>query len=300
MLDLPENRDGEIPVTPEGDGMFTTGTAELVRRVLPTLRAACLMALSLWLISPGAVSSTAHADPVHAIAMHGKPALPADFTHFLFANPKAPKGGEVSYGVVGSFDSLNPFILKSMRTTARGVIDQDFGNLVYEPLMMRAQGEPFTLYGLLAKSVEWDDDRSFIQFNINPDARWSDGKPVTAEDVIFTFELFRDKGRPPYSTRLDRVAKMEKVGDNSVKFTFNDSSNREFPLILALTPILPKHATDAENFDRSTLEPIIGSGPYRVEKVEPGERITYKRNPEYWAKDLPVKRGLDNYDTIMV
>ncbi|MAY60742.1 MAG: ABC transporter substrate-binding protein [Rhizobiales bacterium] len=280
--------------------MFTTGTAELVRRVRRRFTAACLGVLSVLMIAPLAIPSAAQADPVHAIAMHGKPALPPDFTHFLYANPKAPKGGKVSYGVVGTFDSLNPFILKSMRTTARGVIDQDFGNLVYEPLMMRSQGEPFTLYGLLAKSVEWDDDRTFIQFNINPDARWSDGEPVTAEDVIFTFELFRDHGRPPYSNRLDRVAKMEKVGDNSVRFTFNEDGNREIPLIIAFTPILPKHGIDPETFERSTLKPIVGSGPYTIGKVELGERITFERNPEYWAKDLPVKRGLDNYDTITI
>lgn len=246
------------------------------------------------------LAGTVRAEPVHAIAMHGKPALPPDFTHFLYANPKAPKGGEVRYGVVGTFDSLNPFILKSMRTTARGIIDNEFGDLVFEPLMIRSQGEPFTLYGLLAQTVEMDEDRTFIQYNLNPNARWSDGKPVTPEDVIFTFELFRDKGRPPYSNRLDRVAKMEKVGEHSVRFTFNEKSNREFPLILSMTPILPKHAIDPETFDQSTLEPMIGSGPYRIAEVEPGERITFRRNEDYWAKDLPVKRGLDNYDEITV
>jgi len=249
------------------------------------------------LLSAGAL---AHAEPLHGIAMHGEPALPTDFTHLPYANPDAPKGGKVTYGVVGSFDSVRPFIVKSMRTTARGLADPVFGNLVYEPLMQRSQDEPFTLYGLLAETVEWDDERSFIQYNINPAARWSDGEPVTADDVIFTMELFKEKGRPPYSTRLNRVEKMEKVGPLSVRFTFNDSSNREFPLILSLTPVLPKHATDAESFDQSTLEPGIGSGPYVVSEVKPGERITYTRNPEYWARDLPIKRGIDNYDQIAV
>ncbi|SOE18820.1 peptide/nickel transport system substrate-binding protein [Hoeflea halophila] len=242
----------------------------------------------------------AHAEPLHGIAMHGEPALPADFTHLPYVNPDAPKGGKVTYGVVGSFDSVRPFIVKSMRTTARGLADPVFGNLVYEPLMQRSQDEPFTLYGLLAETVEWDDERSFIQYNINPAARWSDGQPVTADDVIFTMELFKEKGRPPYSTRLNRVEKMEKLGPLSVRFTFNDSSNREFPLILSLTPVLPKHATDADNFDQSTLEPGIGSGPYLVSDVKPGERITYTRNPDYWARDLPIKRGIDNYDEIAV
>lgn len=264
------------------------------------LTSALRMAGTVIALSIAAAAFPARAEPVHGISMHGAPGLAPDFTHFLFANPDAPKGGKIAYGVVGTFDNLNPFILKSMRTTARGVIDGDYGNLVYEGLMIRSHGEPFTLYGLLAKSVEWDDERSFIQYNLNPAARWSDGAPVTPEDVIFTFEIMRDKGRPPYSTRLDRVAKMEKVGEHSVRFTFNEKSNREFPLILSLTPILPKHATNAETFDQSTLTPGIGSGPYRIGTVKPGESITYVRNPDYWGRDLPVKRGLDNYDEIKI
>ena len=242
----------------------------------------------------------AQAEPVHGIAMHGEPALPADFEHLSYVNPDAPKGGKVNYGVVGTFDSVRPFIVRSMRTSARGLVDPEFGNLIYETLMQRSQDEPFTLYGLLAESVEWDEDRSFIQYNLNPEARWSDGEKVTADDVIFTMELLRDKGRPPFSTRLSRVARMEKVGELSVRFTFNDESNREFPLILSLSPVLPEHATDAETFDKSTLEPGIGSGPYLISEIKAGERITFQRREDYWARDLPIKRGLDNYDEISV
>jgi len=244
--------------------------------------------------------AAAHAEPVHGIAMHGEPALPADFDHLPYVNPDAPKGGKVNYGVVGTFDSVRPFIVRSMRTHARGVVDTEFGNLVYETLMQRSQDEPFTLYGLLAETVEWDDERSFIQYNLNPRARWSDGEPVTADDIIFTMELLRDKGRPPFSTRLSRVAKMEKISDLSVRFTFNEESNREFPLILSLSPVLPEHATDAETFDQSTLVPGIGSGPYLISEIKPGERITFQRRDDYWAKDLPIKRGIDNYDEIVV
>lgn len=240
------------------------------------------------------------AAPVNGIAMHGEPALPADYRHFPYVNPDAPKGGEVTYGVVGTFDSLNPFILKSMRTTARGLWDPEFGHLVYESLMQRSDDEPFSLYGLLAETVEWDDDRTFIQFNIDPKARWSDGVPVTADDVIFSFKLLDEKGRPPYNTRLDKVAKMEKIGDMSVRFTFKKGAGRELPMIIAMSPILPKHAVDTDTFGQSTLEIPIGSGPYRIKSVEPGERIVYERNPDYWAKDLPVKRGFDNYDRITV
>ena len=246
------------------------------------------------------LATPAVCEPVHAISMHGEPALPADFAHLPYVNPDAPKGGAITYGVVGSFDSVNPFILKSMRTTTRGVVDTQFGNLVHETLMVRSQDEPFTLYGLLAEKVEWDDERSHIEFFLNPDARFSDGQPVTADDVIFTFELLRDKGRPPFSTRLERVETMEKTSDLSVKFTFNDKSNREFPLILALSPVLAKHATDPETFDQSTLTPLLGSGPYSLAEVKPGERVVFKRRADYWANDLPIKRGLDNHDRITV
>ena len=242
----------------------------------------------------------AHAEPKHAIAMHGEPALPADFEHFPYADPKAPEGGSVTYGVVGTFDSLNPFVLKGMRTTARGLWDPQYGSLVFEPLMLRSADEPFTLYGLLAESIEIDDDRTFMQFNLDPRARWSDGKPVTADDVIFTFELLRDHGRPPFSNRLKKVAKMEKVGDLSVRFTFTKDADREFPLLLALSPVLPKHAIDPAKFEQSGLTQLIGSGPYLFDRVKPGEKIVYKRNPDYWGNDLPSMRGLANYDRITI
>lgn len=239
-------------------------------------------------------------EPLHGIAMHGTPALPPDFKAFPYVNPGVRKGGRIAYGVVGTFNNLNPFILKAKRTTARGMWDPEIGNLVYESLMQRSRDEAFTMYGLLAESVEWDDARSFIQFNLNPSARWSDGKPVTPEDVIFSFELLRDKGRPPFSTRLRKVARMEKIGALSVRFTFNEEADREFPLILALSPVLPKHATRVEGFDATTLVPPVGSGPYTIKAIKPGERIVYTRNPDYWGKDIPSKIGFDNYDEISI
>ncbi|WP_085424409.1 extracellular solute-binding protein [Xaviernesmea oryzae] len=247
------------------------------------------------------MSTPAIAEPLRAIAMHGSPALAPDYQHFPYVNPDVKKGGRVTYGVVGTFDSLNPFILKSMGTTARGVWDTIFGNLIYEPLMVRSADEPFSLYGLLAESVEWDEDRTFVQFNLNPDAKWSDGQAVTPDDVIFSFELLRDKGRIPFSNRLAAVEKMEKVGEHGVRFTFSEKADRETPLILATaTPILPKHVIDPATFDQSTLKPPVGSGPYRVKSVSPGERIVYERNPDYWGKDIPSKIGFDNYDQITV
>lgn len=241
------------------------------------------------------------AEPRHGIAMHGEPALPADFKHFPYVNPEAKKGGAINYGVVGTYDAVNPFVLKGMRTSARGIWDPEFGNLLYETLMTRSADEPFSLYGLLAKTVEWDEDRTYVQFNLDPNARWSDGKPVTPDDVIFTYELLRDKGRPPFNNRLAGVDKMEKVGEHGVKFTFNDKANRETPLIFATaTPVLPKHAIDPEKFDQGGLDIPVGSGPYKIKELKPGDKVTWERDPNYWGKDIPAKVGFDNYDEITV
>ncbi|PRD41387.1 ABC transporter substrate-binding protein [Phyllobacterium phragmitis] len=245
---------------------------------------------------------SANAEPTYGIAMHGEPALPADYSHFPYTDPDAPKGGAITYGVVGTFDSLNPFVLKSMRTTARGLfLDGEFGNLVFEPLMERSADEPFSLYGLIAEKVEMDPERKWIEFTLNPNAKWSDGQPVTVDDVIFSFKLLAEKGRPPFNNRMDRIASIEKVGERGLRFTFNDKSNREFPLLIATTmPILPQHAVDPATFGNASLNAPVGSGPYLVSKVQPGQRIIYKRNPDYWAKDLPSKRGTDNFDTVTV
>ncbi len=245
-------------------------------------------------------SPLANAEPSHGIAMHGKPALPKGFKHLPYVNADAPKGGKITYGVRGSFDSLNPFIIKSIRTTARGIWDPVFGNLVYESLLFRSRDEAFTLYGLLAESVETDPERTWIEFHLNPKARFSDGKPVTIDDVMFSFNLMREKARPPYSSRMKKVASMVRVGARGIRFNFTKEADRELALLFGMMPILPKHATDAENFDKSTLKTQIGSGPYTVDVIKPGESISYKRNPDYWAKDLPVKIGHDNYDMIKV
>lgn len=243
---------------------------------------------------------TGSAEPAHAIAMQGEPALKDGFRNFPYVNPDAPKGGSVTYCVVGSFDNLNPFIIKSLRTTARGMIDTIYGNLVFEPLMQRSADEAFSLYGLLADSIDITPDRRVAEFHLNPDAKWSDGEPVTADDVLFTYEVYTEKGRPPYSDRMKKIAKLEKTGERSVRFTFNELADREFPLIIAMTPIVPKHAFDKETFDQTTLKPLIGSGPYRVAQVVPGQRIVFERNKDYWAKDLPSKRGFDNFDRITI
>lgn len=232
--------------------------------------------------------------------MIGDPALPADFEHLTYVNPNAPKGGKMTYGVVGTFDSMNPFIVQGGTTSARGLRDPVFGALVFESLLARNDDEAFTLYGLIAETVETPADRSWVEFTLNPAAKFSDGEPVTVDDVIFSFEILRDKGRPNYQAYYSKVESVARISDRGVRFNMPDANDRELPLILGLMPILPKHAVDPETFDKSTLKTPIGSGPFRVSEISAPNYVVYARNPDYWAKDLPVKRGLDNYDEIRV
>ena len=260
------------------------------------LRRAVLAGFAVAAVATTPLQAMAQSQPDYALSMHGDVALPANFTHFPYANADAPKGGTLAMGVVGTFDSLNPFILKNMRTTAVGLFG-DGENFVYESLMQRSRDEPFTLYPLLAERVATDPKRTWVEFTLNAQAKWSDGQPVTVDDVIFTYDILTEKGRPPYNNRMSRIEKIEKTGERSVRFTFNDKSDREFPLLIAASmPVLPKHAIDAASFGNSTLNPPVGSGPYIVSDVRPGERIVYKRNPDYWGKDLPTRRGLNNFD----
>lgn len=257
------------------------------------LTALGLLRLALALLTFFAAGRAAEASPRHAIAMHGEPALSADFTHFRYANPDAPKGGRLTRAVVGTFDSLNPFIVK-------GLPVELIRGYVIESLMARGHDEPFTLYGLLARSVETDDARSYVSFAIDPRARFSDGQLVTPEDVIFSWELLRDKGRPNFRTYYAKVAKAEARAGGVVRFEFDQSGDRELPLILGLMPILPKHAVDPETFDHTSFAPPVGSGPYTVAQVKAGESITLQRNPLYWGRNLAVNRGFWNFDEVRI
>jgi peptide/nickel transport system substrate-binding protein len=233
----------------------------------------------------------ADAAPSHGIAMHGEPKYPANFAHFDYVNPSAPRGGRAMFGVQGSFDSLNPLIIKG--NAAPGGREY-----VYESLLARAFDEPFSLYGLLAESVETPDDRSWVTFTLNPKARFSDGHPVTVEDVIFSLELLREKGRPNHRSYYAKVEKIVRIGERGVKLIFTPDGDREMPLIMGLMPVLPKHLIEPEQFDKTSLAPLVGSGPYTIETVEPGTRLTLKRNPDYWGEGLPVNRGLYNFEEI--
>jgi peptide/nickel transport system substrate-binding protein len=230
-------------------------------------------------------------EPSHAIAMHGSPALPPGFSHFRYVDPAAPKGGRLVASIVGTFDSLNPLIVK-------GLPFEHVRSYVIESLMARGFDEPFTLYGLLAQTVETDPARSYVIFGLDPRARFSDGHPVTAQDVIFSWQLLRDKGRANYRTYYAKVRRAEALGERSVRFDLEAADDRELPLILGLMPILPKHAIDPSTFDQTSFAPLLGSGPYVVADVRAGESVLLKRNPDYWGRDLSVSRGYWNFDEI--
>ena len=223
--------------------------------------------------------------------MHGEPAWAPDFSHSTYANPAAPKGGQLVQGVLGTFDCLNPFIVK-------GLPAANIRGYVIESLLARGYDEPFTLYGLLADSVATDVARSFVTFTINPAARFSDGKPVTPEDVIFSWELLRDKGRPNFRTYYAKVVKAEATGTRTVRFDLSGADDRELPLIIGLMPVLAKHAINPATFEDTSFDPPLGSGPFVVGAVKPGESVIFKRDKNYWGRDLPINRGLWNFDTI--
>jgi len=226
---------------------------------------------------------------VHAIAMHGTPKYPPGFSHLSYVNPDAPRGGRLVLGQQGTFDSLNAFVVKGR--AAAGL-----RNYVYESLLARSGDEPFTLYGLIAESIEVPPDRSYATFRLRPEARFADGQPITPEDVVFSHAFLKDKGYPFYREHYRKVSAIETVGDRGVRFTFNAAGDREMPLILGLMPILPRHKFEGE----PTLDPPLGSGAYRVAQVDPGRTVVYRRNPDWWARDLPIMRGRFNFDEIRI
>lgn len=241
--------------------------------------------------------------PAHAeverhpyMVMHGNAKYADNFTHFDYVNPDAPKGGELKNSAIGTFDSLNPFIIKGTPAAGLTFLGQ---NMLYDSLMEQSYDEPFTMYGLLAESVEYDlDDKTWVTFYLNPSAKWHDGKSVTPEDVIWTFNTLLEKGTPFFKAYYGDVVKTEKIGERGIKFTFKDAGNAELPLILSQLPVLPKHFWDGKDFGKTSLEFPLGSGSYKVEKIDAGRAITYKRIEDYWAKDLPVNKGRFNFDRV--
>lgn len=236
-------------------------------------------------------ANSASAEPRHAIAMAGDPALPPDFVSLPHVNADAPKGGRIVFAQSGSFDSLNPHILKGRTPWAVRAH-------VFESLMGRSYDEPFTLYGLLAESIETAPDRKWVEFVLREEARFSDGSPVTIQDVMWSFETLGTIGHPRYHSAWKQVEKMEQTGPRSVRFTFN-SDNQELALLMGLRPILKMAQWAERPFDESGIDQIpIGSSPYPIDSFEPSRFISLKRNPDYWGKDVPFMRGQANLDEI--
>lgn len=228
----------------------------------------------------------------HALAMHGEPKYGPDFKHFDYVNPDAPKGGQLRLGMPNStsFESFNPFIVRG--TAAAG------SDGIYESLTVASTDEAFTQYGLLAQYIETPDDRSWVSFTLNPAARWWDSTPITPDDVVFSFNILKTKGAPQYRFYYRSVAKVEKIDDNEVRFTFVPGDNRELPLIVGQMSVLCKAYWESRDFEKPSLDLPMGSGPYRIASFEPGRNVVTKRVEDYWGRDLPVNVGTNNWDSV--
>ena len=228
----------------------------------------------------------------HAIAMHGEPKYNEDFLNVEYIDINSLKGGSIVRSAIGTFDSFNPFTLKG--TAAIGI------GALYETLTTGSSDEAFTEYGLLAETIEWPDDRSWVSYDIRKEAKWHDGKKITADDVVWTFNTLMEKGHPFYSYYYGDVAEVIKENEQKVRFNFKTNTNKELVLIIGQLPVLPKHYWEDRNFEETTLEIPIGSGPYKIKSFDSGRSITYELNNEYWGfkNKIPIKVGKDNFGTI--
>ena len=231
------------------------------------------------------------AQKMHGLAMHGLPKYKSNFSHLNYVNPIAPKGGTLRYGVYGSYDNLNRVAFKGRKAAGLGYVN--------DTLMRRVWDEAFTLYGLIAEFVEMPEDRSYVIFYINPNARFHDGSPITRQDVIFSLETFQTKGTPNQKKTYGKVIKTELVGQTGIKMIFVNNEDKELPLVIAgFLPIISKSYYGNLDVTKSFLNIPVGSGPYKISEVDPGRRIVYSRVKNYWAKDLPVNKGQYNFDTL--
>lgn len=262
----------------------------MLKKIIPFLALFCLFSL------PAAAQT---ATPQPSIAMHGDVKYKAGFTHLDYVNPDAPKGGSLKLHAVGTFDSLNPFILKGSPAAGMTFLGQ---SLMYDSLMEQTQDEPFSMYGLIAESIERPADNSWVAFNLRKEAKWADGKQITADDVVWSFNILLEKGTPFFKAYYGDVKEVKATSPSRVIFKFSHNGNSELPLIIAQMSILPKHYWTAEgrDFGNTTLTAPLGSGPYKIDTVSAGRSIEYIRNPDYWGKDLPLNKGQFNFDRIAI
>jgi microcin C transport system substrate-binding protein len=231
----------------------------------------------------------------HGIAMHGDLKYSKEFTHFAYANPEAPKGGKIKLAATGTFDSLNPFIVKGHSAAGMSYLGQGF---LYDSLTVQSNDEPFSQYGSVAKEIEWPEDRSWVRFHLEPNAKFQDGEAIRSDDIKFSFETLTSKGHPLYSSYYGNVTKVETPDELTVTFYFDSNTNKELALIVGQLPILPKHYWQDKDFSKTTLTPPVGSGPYRIVAVDPGRSITYERVKDWWGKDKAINKGKFNFDTV--
>jgi microcin C transport system substrate-binding protein len=245
-----------------------------------------------FLLSFTSLGSAIAQEKTHALSIHGDVKYGSDFKHFGYVNPVAPKGGTLKLSASGTFDTLNRFILKGVPAAGLG--------LIHETLLTSSSDEAFSEYGLVAKDMVLSNDRSFIDFTLHQSARWHDGEPITADDVIWTFETLKEKGNPFYKSYYKDIKEVTSKNTHHVRFSFTDTKNRELPLIIGQLPVLPKHYWTKNNhdFSKTTLSPPLGSGPYKIKDIQPGRSITYERVKDWWGKDLPVNKGRYNFDEI--
>ncbi len=228
----------------------------------------------------------------HGLSLHGEPKYSALFSNLDYVNPHAPKGGEVRLGTIGTYDNVNPYILKGV-TAANA-------SIVFQTLMSGSLDEPFTQYGQIAENIKLPEDRSWVSYQLRKEAQFNDGKKITADDVVFSFNTLRKKGHPFYRSYYKDVKEVKKISEHSVKFIFNHGGNAELPLIIGQMPILPKHFWQGKKFNKTTLSPILGSGPYQIESISPGRSITYRRVKDWWAENLAINKGRYNFDRIRI
>ncbi|MGJ0534319.1 extracellular solute-binding protein [Methylocystis sp.] len=273
--------------------MLSVGQA--IGRMIAAAGFAGLLHAVAVLLSASALAENLSNPPVtHGLALYGEPALPKDFAHFPYANPHAPKGGALRLGRRGGFESLNPFNARF------GVAPQLIIDNVLQSLMTRSQDEPYSLYPLIAQSVEIDDAREHVTFHLDPRARFSDKTPIVASDVLFSFELLKSKGRPNHRVIFASMTSAVALDEHTVRFDLTGVKDREAPLILAAMPVLSKKATNVERFDELDMTIPLGSGPYVISESKAGSRLVLRRDPDYWARDIPTQRGLYNFDEIDV
>jgi microcin C transport system substrate-binding protein len=254
------------------------------------MRFAAAIAVLTLLAAPTATIAEPKVTRTHALSLGEAPKYGQDFRHLDYVNPDAPKGGDARFHAIGSFDSFNPFIIKG--SPAAGI------GYVFETLMTSAEDDVMTEYGLIAESVEVPDDLSYVTYKLRENARFHDGTPITADDVIFSLNVLKEHGRPFYRFYYQNVERAEKLGPHEVKFHFSGPPNRELPQITGQLPILPKAYWETRDFNMTTMERPLGSGPYRISAFEPGRFVTYERVPDYWGADLPINRGRYNFGTI--